>query len=842
MILLYNNNNKMKKVILILIGISLLFVSHGQVSKTYLKTKFEAFDKPTEEDFGMFIDNTYNYLQDGILKSSGTSIAPLYSPYTSRQVGKFYTGSETPISTAPGLNYDGIFRATEIYIGNTKIDSSFGERYWFFDEDELRLNPQSPTHGLAIGNESLLGYDLRVSSRALFDYSITTDTIIIPFDVLGPGYPSAKIFVDGDGYLVFDGPVSDEVKLADIISGGGFWTNNNGVLYPVSLTDGLAINTTFLYGYDLRVNGKALFDDGVKVDTLWINNGYYNSYLYTSPSGALVFNDDIEGSASLGQLIGGSGGFFERSPGYDIIYPSFSSDNLMLGAGAFDDYSSYKLSVLGSQLITGTLNFNLEEDARIYAGGTNGGKLFFKDEENTTPLSLSDLIESTEYWREGGSSGVLKPAAGYSRINIGGFEDNGNPLGVLGDVDFLGHTHTYVLDAKHGIRLRPIDDYNSGWNSPWPGKLVHMSEDTTLRFIRSYEGIGVGEETYEERTLIMNEDNDGYNIGADTIYSDIYTLNDEIFNWNIDYFFNSVDTFATLDTVRQLIAEEGGGGSSGVDTNVVVAIVEDTLFNSISSDTLNSTYILSDEKIRLVKGSDTLFWDGTYLYHAIDTFSTQAYSRSYGGTGTVSTAENLTTNYLPKATAAAELSNSQIIDYGDSVIVDIGGDGADFTVYDDSVKVNSLNGNSEGWVGVYETGVLFRDSLTGVDSIVYEKLYVDTLNVTKAQKIGFDADTNTSASGSITLDCGAYNIFELTMTGNITSLDYSNATTGTYIIALKQDASGGATVAFATNKWQASAGSVSIDSGANELTILSCYYHADTNRMIVTDINNLSDL
>jgi hypothetical protein len=116
------------------------------------------------------------------------------------------------------------------------------------------------------------------------------------------------------------------------------------------------------------------------------------------------------------------------------------------------------------------------------------------------------------------------------------------------------------------------------------------------------------------------------------------------------------------------------------------------------------------------------------------------------------------------------------------------------------------------------------------------KVLSDTI-VTK--KVTFIPFTNATATGAITLNLGSYSTFELTLTGNIT-LDYSNATTGSYIILLKQDAVGSRTLSFASGKWIGA--NVTLSGAANKYTLLSCYYSQSNNVMIITSVNTLSSL
>jgi hypothetical protein len=147
--------------------------------------------------------------------------------------------------------------------------------------------------------------------------------------------------------------------------------------------------------------------------------------------------------------------------------------------------------------------------------------------------------------------------------------------------------------------------------------------------------------------------------------------------------------------------------------------------------------------------------------------------------------------------------------------------------------------DATGNVGIGTTSPSEKLEVSG--NIKADTAKLDIVNSVKmSDNIEF-VENSQSTSGTVTFDLSTASVFELTMTGDVT-LDYSNATTGTYIIVLKQDATGGRTVSWAASSWQASGGSVTIDSDANDYTVLSCFYNDMNSRMVITEIQNLSDL
>jgi len=80
-------------------------------------------------------------------------------------------------------------------------------------------------------------------------------------------------------------------------------------------------------------------------------------------------------------------------------------------------------------------------------------------------------------------------------------------------------------------------------------------------------------------------------------------------------------------------------------------------------------------------------------------------------------------------------------------------------------------------------------------------------------------------AATITADCKEANIFDLTVTGNVTSLDAKNLTPGsTYLFIIRQDSTGSHTVAFAT-KFHFEGGSApTITATASAVDVVSGIY------------------
>jgi hypothetical protein len=98
--------------------------------------------------------------------------------------------------------------------------------------------------------------------------------------------------------------------------------------------------------------------------------------------------------------------------------------------------------------------------------------------------------------------------------------------------------------------------------------------------------------------------------------------------------------------------------------------------------------------------------------------------------------------------------------------------------------------------------------------------------------------TNANVSGTYSVDMNASNVFNLTLTGD-TTLNYTNDAVGSYIIQITQDATGGRTLSFASNRFL-SDGVPSISTAANSISLIQLLFVSD--KAIITSIQNLTNV
>lgn len=109
------------------------------------------------------------------------------------------------------------------------------------------------------------------------------------------------------------------------------------------------------------------------------------------------------------------------------------------------------------------------------------------------------------------------------------------------------------------------------------------------------------------------------------------------------------------------------------------------------------------------------------------------------------------------------------------------------------------------------------------------------LGNTTSVAIHHNVVTDASVSGTYELNMNDANVFDLTLTGD-TTLDYVNEAPGSYIIQIKQDATGGRTLSFADNKFIADV-VPTISSAANSISLIQLLFIS--NKAIVISIQNL---
>lgn len=97
-------------------------------------------------------------------------------------------------------------------------------------------------------------------------------------------------------------------------------------------------------------------------------------------------------------------------------------------------------------------------------------------------------------------------------------------------------------------------------------------------------------------------------------------------------------------------------------------------------------------------------------------------------------------------------------------------------------------------------------------------------------------------SASYTVDLSESNIFHFTLNSN-TTLDYSNAKSGTYIFKFEQDGTGNRVLSFASNKFRTEGGTTpTLSTTAGAIDILSCIYSEEDGRMYIYDAYDFQDV
>jgi hypothetical protein len=155
---------------------------------------------------------------------------------------------------------------------------------------------------------------------------------------------------------------------------------------------------------------------------------------------------------------------------------------------------------------------------------------------------------------------------------------------------------------------------------------------------------------------------------------------------------------------------------------------------------------------------------------------------------------------------------------------------------DGSVSSPSLTFNSDTDTGIYRvandqlgitTGGSRRATFGATNSIATRTYFEKAVNHLPI--------VNSSVSGTYTLNYAEANVWNLTLTGN-TTLDYTNAFDGSYIIRIKQDATGGRTLSFTSGKFIAVT-TPTISTTANSISLIQIIHIGD--KSIVQSVQNL---
>jgi len=107
-------------------------------------------------------------------------------------------------------------------------------------------------------------------------------------------------------------------------------------------------------------------------------------------------------------------------------------------------------------------------------------------------------------------------------------------------------------------------------------------------------------------------------------------------------------------------------------------------------------------------------------------------------------------------------------------------------------------------------------------------------SVGSEDKIILECDTN------VLIDCSLSNVFEITLTTDVSNISFVNATIGSYIFIIKQDAVGSHTVSFPTSLCYAINGTLpTITATAGAIDIIGVLY--DGNYFYIFPTQNLQN-
>jgi len=125
----------------------------------------------------------------------------------------------------------------------------------------------------------------------------------------------------------------------------------------------------------------------------------------------------------------------------------------------------------------------------------------------------------------------------------------------------------------------------------------------------------------------------------------------------------------------------------------------------------------------------------------------------------------------------------------------------------------------EGYSKVLE--FISRDNKRG-------QISYDTRGFTVKGAVGSEDKVVLECSSSLLVDCSMSNVFEITLTENVTNISFINATIGSYIFIIKQDAVGNHTVSFPTSLCYAVDGALpTITVTAGAIDVIGVLYDGD---------------
>jgi len=863
---------------------------------------YETGDRPTQQEFQDAWEHSYNTVSDGMFDLTG-GISISINPYTTGSFAQsdpvFYRLSGEPLGTT-ALKYNGYFHATKLFIGNTDIETLLSGSSYFSDNSEFpggEWIKSDFSGGLSLGGLDDIGYKLRVfgntrigdivfdvsegdleiprTGRLLLSSADNGQTGSIYYDEstndlyfqggIGQGYSLEDLASGGSGSSIFSesGTISGHayysgtIALGSIAPGRAVFTHSVDQTYQVPVLSTPSIKSYFGEIDDIVTTGTQYFNNS---GTVYVKNDF-GDLRFTDASGSIILSDLINGSSSFfystnsnniianagRQLIVGAtsdptnqSNIYAQAIGAEAFFAStaiflsgheFSgvantasgvstggSPSIPTSAGIVDYVGQY-LSLSGDTLssgsnilrVGGTSTEKLSTNGNIHVTNSNS-RIFFGDKDTYIGQSSDD-----QYQLSVGGTSIY--TADTSKITM-----------LRADIDSLFATYKIVL--PDGYEITDSTDLGSGSLT----QIDSSSLVDTLNLDASPDYVVTWDRN--DKRFKVSETVDGSNIlESDTIKAtSVFQIGDSIFT-EADF------------------AGFGSGGISEIDSSTLVSYLTDAfnpthavVYNTVTKRFEISPYIDATTKF----STDTIIANDIFQI-GDSIFTASDFDFAGGGSVDLSNINNNEIVFI----AGDTLSGSPFLEFDPSnnrtnigsvriensnlgivmnavsspQIVNEASSSINPTLRPNQFYNSGLGGNGNQYVSLIVAG---NEGMRvhGDSTIVNGKLTAD--------KILFTKDSS-AITGAHTIDLSGNSVINRTLTGNVT-LDYSGATTGTYIIVLTQDATGGRTVSWTASKWQAEGGSVTIDTASNGRTVLSCFYDTSVDKMVVTEIQNLSDL
>ncbi len=256
---------------------------------------------------------------------------------------------------------------------------------------------------------------------------------------------------------------------------------------------------------------------------------------------------------------------------------------------------------------------------------------------------------------------------------------------------------------------------------------------------------------------------------------------------------------------------------------------------------LNTNLLATNTAIRLLNTNTQSALDTQEAKQASNLANTNSY---IAATATTASAA------LPKAggTVTGQIVMQANTRFEDSHRVNFG-NANDLSIYHDGNN-SALSHSGTGDFYVQADNFYFRTSSTSENAITTTlngavDLYHNNVNKFATTSIGVQVkgtansaiNTNTSATGSVTLDFGSYQHFRLTATGNITLANPSTEVSGcTGTIVIIQDGSGSRTLSLGTDYETTSGSGITLSTAAGATDLIP-YFVLAPGRILLGDVN-----